>query len=54
LGIINSPTLSNIFLEYALNSSTAFRELITDGKLIAFAGDILVMADNIDEAKITL
>jgi hypothetical protein len=44
-----SPILFNIYMEEAINSSGLLKKFANEGKLLAFADDILLIADNQDE-----
>ena len=48
---VTSPFLFNVYLEHALKSSPLLATAIENGSLLAFADDLLIMADNETEAK---
>ena len=50
-GSVLSPLLFNTFLEFALNKIPALQEAISEKKVVAFADDLLLIADNVNEAK---
>ena len=45
-----SPLLFNVYLEEALGTVPVLKKAISEGKLIAFADDILLVADDKQEA----
>lgn len=46
-----SPLLFNLYLEHCLTKSEVLKQALLDGKLIAFADDILLICDNKQEAS---
>ena len=46
-----SPKMFNVYLEEALFSNPLLKEAIMSGKLLAFADDLLVMADSVAETE---
>lgn len=46
-----SPALFNFYQDLALKSSKKLNSLIENGKLLAYADDIIVEAENIDELR---
>lgn len=50
-GGILSPQIFNMELEELLMKNEPLKEAIKDGKLVAFADDILLIADNVQEAE---
>ena len=45
-GGVLSPLLFNVYLEEILMANSVLKEAIAEGKLVAFADDILLMADS--------
>lgn len=50
-GSVLSPHLFNIYLNHLLSGNKTLAEAIRDGKLVAFADDILMIADDQKEAE---
>ena len=46
-----SPFLFNIYLDYAIGNNPVLREMANQGKLVAFADDILIVSENSEEAE---
>ena len=49
-----SPSLFNVYLEEAIFSSRILRKAVDDGKLLAFADDLLITADSEEEMEMFL
>jgi hypothetical protein len=49
--VLSTPILFNIYLEEAIFSSGLLRKFSREGKLLAFADDMLLIADNENEVK---
>jgi hypothetical protein len=54
LGGVLSLLLFNIYLDEALKSSPELVKLIKKGRLLAFADDVLVMAESKEELEMEL
>ena len=46
-----SPSLFNVYLEWAMESIPELKAALEQGKLIAFADDLLLVCDTKEEAK---